>query len=157
NAQHQKQQHQQPIRSVSLSASPQSVHSQNPINNNNMSNKASSTNGTMTNDTVSMEDSIPEEPASVPTVHVEAPSSNNGNLTTAQQVDKVIEKMARLKTTPVLGIDFTQYGKRPTRASTRLMDFKVSSSHNILSDSSATNLITGACCGGGCCKIGTVD
>lgn len=56
--------------------------------------------------------------------------------------------------TPILGIDFTRAG-RPRRASTRLVSVGTKELHDVLSDSSATNLVSGGggCCGGGCCRL----
>ncbi|KAH0603460.1 uncharacterized protein H6S33_007782 [Morchella sextelata] len=51
---------------------------------------------------------------------------------------------------PILGIDFTRSSK-PRRPSFTLVSAK--ESHDLLSDSSATNLANGGCCGGGCCRL----
>lgn len=52
--------------------------------------------------------------------------------------------------TPILAIDFTRAG-RPRRASTHLASKEL---HDFPSDSSATNLVSGGCCGGsGCCRL----
>jgi hypothetical protein len=58
---------------------------------------------------------------------------------------------------PIYGIDFTKPGKRRQRASTHLLNLGLTKGGHVeLDDSSATNLITGECCGGGlgggCCK-----
>ncbi|KAI5779750.1 hypothetical protein EDC01DRAFT_718929 [Geopyxis carbonaria] len=59
---------------------------------------------------------------------------------------------------PILGIDFTNFGKPARRAAaatapvTQLAKIGTTSLHD-LDDSSATNLITGTCCGGGCCRL----
>ncbi|RPB22267.1 hypothetical protein L211DRAFT_839911 [Terfezia boudieri ATCC MYA-4762] len=101
--------------------------------------------------TATMDDSIPEEPIGLPHVHVDAHAMTNGNKQTEKKVEQVVDAIAKLKTTtPILEIDFTQMGKRPRRASTHLVSV---GNHDILSDSSATNIVTGECCGGGCCML----
>lgn len=77
------------------------------------------------------------------------------DLKSDKQVDELTEKMASLESTPVLGIDFTKYARRRQRASTHLMTVGTKEPHDILNDSSATNFITGECCGGGCCRLGS--
>ncbi|KAI5780175.1 hypothetical protein DFH27DRAFT_592918 [Peziza echinospora] len=99
-----------------------------------------------------MENSVPEEPTSLPVAHIEVPASAENNDQAILEVDQLVEQMSKLKATPVLGIDFTQMGKRRRRASTHLVSVG-GKKHSLLSDSSATNLITGECCGGGCCKL----
>lgn len=101
------------------------------------------------------EDSPPEEPTGLHHVHVEPPAMTNGKKQTEKKVEQTIDSMAKLKTaTPILGIDFTQIGKRPRRASTHLVSVgNVLKDHDILSDSSGTNFVTGECCGGGCCML----
>lgn len=107
--------------------------------------------------TMTMQDSIPEEPVGLPHAHV-APPAANGVKETEKKVLQLVESMAKLKTTPILGIDFTQMGKRPRRASTHLVSVgKVFKNHDILSDSSATNIVTGECCGGGCCMLAVAE
>ncbi|EPS38271.1 hypothetical protein H072_7917 [Dactylellina haptotyla CBS 200.50] len=60
---------------------------------------------------------------------------------------------------PILEIDFTSTGRskvpiknRTRRASTHQVDV-AKAIHNLLGDSSATNLVRAECCGGGCCRI----
>lgn len=54
---------------------------------------------------------------------------------------------------PILGIDFTRAG-RPRRVSTHLVSVGSGGFHDVLSDSSATNLVPNGCCGGGgCCRL----
>ncbi|KAF8469158.1 hypothetical protein BDZ91DRAFT_792915 [Kalaharituber pfeilii] len=105
-----------------------------------------------------MEDSIPEEPADLPLAHVDAPAAN-GMGVTAKEVDQLVKKMSSLNTAPpILGIDFTQMGKRRRRASTHLVSVgSALKEHDILSDSSATNIVTGECCGGGCCMLTSAE
>lgn len=94
-------------------------------------------------------DSIPEEPVGLPQVSVDVPTGKGAE----KKVEKLVDAVAKLKTTtPILGVDFTQMGKRRRRASTHLVSVgKVLKDHNVLSDSSATNIVTSECCGGGCC------
>lgn len=80
-----------------------------------------------------------KEPTVVPTASV--------NL---QSIKESMEIQANRKIkTPILGIDFTRTG-RPRRASTHLVSKEL---HDVSSDSSATNLVSGGCCGGGCCRL----
>ncbi|KAI5848378.1 hypothetical protein BZA05DRAFT_340306 [Tricharina praecox] len=53
---------------------------------------------------------------------------------------------------PVLGIDFTSTGKT-RRAPSQLLKVGLNDPLHGLDDSSATNLIQGQCCGGGCCRL----
>ncbi|KAI5796946.1 hypothetical protein FPQ18DRAFT_366257 [Pyronema domesticum] len=57
---------------------------------------------------------------------------------------------------PILGIDFTHYGKteKPKKAPVQLLNIGAEKLLHELDDSSATNLIQGKCCGGGCCRLG---
>ena len=104
--------------------------------------------------TTTMDYCIPEEPIGLPHVHIDPPAVANGKKE-AEKVEQIVDSMAKLKTTtPILGIDFTQMGKRPRRASTHLVSLgNVLKDHDFLSDSSATNFVTGECCGGGCCML----
>lgn len=91
--------------------------------------------------------SIPEEPVNVLTASVNQPSQASKETMDAQ-VDNIIKKMK----SPILGIDFTR-SARPRRASTHLLSVGTRDLHDVLSDSSATNLVSGGCCGGGCCRL----
>ena len=97
-------------------------------------------------------EAVPEEPANIPTAHVN-PSAVNGENTTLKQVAELVKKMGQLKATPILGVDFTQMGKRPRRASTHLVS--INRTKVIDDDSSATNMVATECCGGGCCALGS--
>ncbi|KAF8534731.1 hypothetical protein BDD12DRAFT_983687 [Trichophaea hybrida] len=97
---------------------------------------------------------IPSEPTDIPIAEVVAPSvptasTPNGKHATEAEVDMLIQKMK----SPILGIDFTRAGKT-SRAPSQLLKvgFSDTSLHQ-LDDSSATNLIQGQCCGGGCCRL----
>lgn len=74
---------------------------------------------------------------------------------TEKDVEVLIEKMKA----PILGIDFTRSGKTRRAAALpqtqQLLRIGTTSSIHDLDDSSATNLITGTCCGGGCCRLET--
>jgi len=96
---------------------------------------------------------IPEEPTNIPTAEVVAPSTStastpNGKKATEIEVDSLIQKMK----SPILGIDFTRAGKT-ARAPSQLLKVGFSDQLHQLDDSSATNLIQGQCCGGGCCRL----
>ncbi|TGZ85211.1 hypothetical protein EX30DRAFT_368312 [Ascodesmis nigricans] len=102
---------------------------------------------------------IPSAPTGLPTTSVPAPHHKaDGTLTprTEKAVEDLVNKM---KTTPVLGIDFTST-RKPRRVTTAKASqlMKVGTSQplfrDIEDDSSATNLLEGSkCCGGGCCRI----
>ncbi|RPA87537.1 hypothetical protein BJ508DRAFT_316629 [Ascobolus immersus RN42] len=72
-----------------------------------------------------------------------------------EKLDKKLEDDAK---PPIYGIDFTKPGKKRQLASTHLLNLGLTKGGHVeLDDSSATNLITGECCGGGigggCCKV----
>jgi hypothetical protein len=95
------------------------------------------------------ETAIPEEPAALPTAEV-APPATNGEKATEKEVDSLIRKMKR----PILGIDFTRHGKTErTPTTSQLAKIGTISSEHEIDDSSATNLIQGKCCGGGCRRL----
>lgn len=91
--------------------------------------------------------SVPEEPTNIPTASVNPPSLV-GKEATETQVENLIKKMR----SPILGIDFTR-SARPRQASTHLVSIGTKKLHEVLGDSSATNLVSGGCCGGGCCRL----
>lgn len=86
----------------------------------------------------------PKESLIIPAASVNPPSGKGSAET---QVNNLIKKTK----TPILGIDFTRTG-RPRRASTHLISAGTKELHDVLSDSSATNLVS-SCCGGGCCRL----
>ncbi|KAF3915435.1 hypothetical protein AA313_de0209889 [Arthrobotrys entomopaga] len=101
--------------------------------------------------------SLPEEPASV------FPDSNSSNSSSDEGSSAPVNKLAKdtnrfLKkslTSPILEVDFTSstpLKSRPRRVSTHKVDVS-KAVHNLLGDSSATNLVRAECCGGGCCRI----
>lgn len=96
---------------------------------------------------------IPTEPKSLP--QAEVPPKDPATKVTDHEVEVLIEKMKA----PILGIDFTRTGKSTRRAPSKaaapsqLLKIGTKASLHDLDDSSATNLITGTCCGGGCCRL----
>jgi hypothetical protein len=90
---------------------------------------------------------VPQEPA-LPTAEVVPPTTSGGKAATEREVDILIQKMK----SPILGIDFTRAGKS-RRAPTQLLKVGFSDDLHQLDDSSATNLVQGQCCGGGCCRL----
>lgn len=91
---------------------------------------------------------------------------DSAKLSEEKLVEELTKKMKKLDSKlkedakpPVYGIDFTKYGKKRAHASTHLLSLGHNKTNGEieLDDSSATNLITGECCGGGlgggCCKV----
>ncbi|RPB02151.1 hypothetical protein L873DRAFT_1674042 [Choiromyces venosus 120613-1] len=87
------------------------------------------------------------EPDLLPTTSVINPSGE-GKVATEKEVDQLIQKTKA----PLLGIDFTRTG-RPRRASTHLLTVSSQNVCDVINDSSATNLVNGGCCGGGCSRL----
>ena len=87
--------------------------------------------------------SIPVEPTGLPHAQLPPPSLI-GNLEVEERVGKLVDSMAKLKTTPTLGIDFTKSSQKSA---------SVGDSNEDLSDSSTNDPIPRNCCGGGCCML----
>ncbi|KAL7274468.1 hypothetical protein RUND412_002631 [Rhizina undulata] len=96
-----------------------------------------------------VQNSIPEEPTSLPECSVNPPRSENVTPTTEEQVEKIIQKMKN----PILGIDFTTPRPKSVKPSNQLLSLRIKDLHDEENDSSATNLVNGTCCGGGCCRL----
>lgn len=101
-----------------------------------------------------------ETPTAVAAAVPETPVAPAKALEKSTEMDILIEKMK----SPILGIDFTRAGKKrtlglatpaPAPAPVPAQLFKVGFSDplHVIDDSSATNLIQGKCCGGGCCRL----
>ncbi|KAF3938222.1 hypothetical protein ABW19_dt0204415 [Dactylella cylindrospora] len=99
--------------------------------------------------------SIPEEPS-----RATVENSGSNICPIGSDVCESPSRMPRKPQTPILEIDFTSsrtpVKSRPRRASTHQVDM-ARAIHNLLGDSSATNLLRAECCGGGCCRITGAD
>lgn len=109
--------------------------------------------------------SIPEGPAKV------FPNNSSGNSSDEESSSSTVAAFSKTtnailkkaQASPILEVDFTSTGRsrvplrsRARRASTHQVDM-ARAIHNLLGDSSATNLIKAECCGGGCCRISGGD
>ena len=104
--------------------------------------------------------SVPEEPSSIFAANGTASNSDEESSLQASEIAKSTHKILRKAlTSPILEVDFTSSGRskvllkhRPRRVSTHKVDM-ARAIHNMLGDSSATNLVRAECCGGGCCRL----
>ncbi|KAK6501689.1 hypothetical protein TWF481_009515 [Arthrobotrys musiformis] len=110
--------------------------------------------------------SIPEEPEKVfPDTAKDNSSSDEESASKITPLSKTTNAiLKKAQPSPILEVDFTSTGRsarvplrsRARRASTHQVDM-ARAIHNLLGDSSATNLIKAECCGGGCCRINGGD
>ncbi|KAF3906690.1 hypothetical protein ABW20_dc0110355 [Dactylellina cionopaga] len=101
--------------------------------------------------------SVPQEPV------FEANSSDEESLVSPTVITKNSNKiLKKVQQSPILEIDFTSTTTRsrtplkgrPRRASASTQQVDMAKAiHNMLGDSSATNVIKAECCGGGCCRL----
>ncbi|KAK6519649.1 hypothetical protein TWF281_003473 [Arthrobotrys megalospora] len=107
--------------------------------------------------------SVPEEPTTVFTNNSTSSDEESSSSTVAALSKTTNKILKKVQPSPILEVDFTSTGRsklplrnRARRASTHRVDMQ-RAIHNLLGDSSATNLIKAECCGGGCCRINGGD